>query len=86
MTGRTHQIRVHMASIDHPIIGDGKYGDFAFNHQIEERYGYQGQFLHASEISFGKLTGVLASLSGKKFVAPMPKEEETLLAQLRAEK
>lgn len=86
VTGRTHQIRVHMASIDHPIIGDGKYGDFAFNHQIEERYGYQGQFLHASEISFGKLTGVLASLSGKKFVAPMPKEEETLLAQLRAEK
>lgn len=44
-TGRTHQIRVHMAYINHPIVGDPMYGP-------KEVYGDTGQYLHATELSF----------------------------------
>ena len=36
LTGRTHQIRVHLASVDHPIIGDSKYGDFKLNKEFKD--------------------------------------------------
>ncbi len=44
-TGRTHQIRVHMAAIGHPICGDKQYG-------VADRFGLQRQFLHAARLSF----------------------------------
>jgi 23S rRNA pseudouridine955/2504/2580 synthase len=83
VTGRTHQIRVHMASIKHPLVGDGKYGDFEANKLYKTKFGYDHQFLHASRISFGKLSGVLASLSGKTFVSPLPEEEAAIIASLK---
>jgi 23S rRNA pseudouridine955/2504/2580 synthase len=56
-TGRTHQIRVHLAHIGHPIVGDDKYGDFDFNKRLARgeviagaRFG--GMFLHAQRLSF----------------------------------
>jgi 23S rRNA pseudouridine955/2504/2580 synthase len=45
-TGRTHQIRVHLASAGHPIAGDDKYGDFELNRQLG-RIGFKRMFLHA---------------------------------------
>jgi 23S rRNA pseudouridine955/2504/2580 synthase len=84
VTGRTHQIRVHFASIKHPLLGDGKYGDFALNRIYKSAYGFDHQFLHATSIEFGSISGVLAPLAGKKFVSPLSKEEESLLAQLRS--
>lgn len=45
-TGRTHQIRVHLASAGHPIAGDDKYGDFELNRQLA-RLGFKRMFLHA---------------------------------------
>lgn len=45
-TGRTHQIRVHLASAGHPIVGDEKYGDFELNRQLA-RAGFKRMFLHA---------------------------------------
>jgi 23S rRNA pseudouridine955/2504/2580 synthase len=51
LTGRTHQIRVHLAHIGHPVLGDDKYGDFALNKALRKR-GLKRMFLHAAELSF----------------------------------
>ncbi len=47
LTGRTHQIRVHLAHAGHPIVGDDKYGDFALNRTLKTRL-----LLHAAKLSF----------------------------------
>lgn len=51
LTGRTHQIRVHAAHIGHPLAGDVKYGDRAFNPSMRER-GLRRMFLHARRLTF----------------------------------
>jgi len=51
LTGRTHQIRVHAAHIGHPLAGDVKYGDRAFNQQMRE-HGLRRMFLHAQRLAF----------------------------------
>jgi len=51
-TGRTHQIRRHLASLGHPVAGDKKYGDFAFNREAKARWGLKRLFLHAGSIQF----------------------------------
>jgi 23S rRNA pseudouridine955/2504/2580 synthase len=50
-TGRTHQIRVHLAHLGFPIAGDAKYGDFELNKRLA-RLGLKRMFLHASKIGF----------------------------------
>jgi len=50
-TGRTHQIRVHLQSIDYPIAGDDKYGNFEINKNLSKN-GLKRMFLHASLIEF----------------------------------
>lgn len=64
ITGRTHQIRAHLASIGHPIIGDMKYGDEKVNHDYYEEYHVTHQLLHAFRLEFP---------DGRAFVAPLPK-------------
>ena len=83
LTGRTHQIRVHFASINHPLLGDSKYGDFNENKEFKRRFKYENQFLHAHKVKFGKLTGVLSYLSNKEFVAPLGKKEIDIINLLR---
>jgi len=51
-TGRTHQIRVHLASQGHPIVGDDKYGDFDLNRRVQ-KHGLRRMFLHAWRLQFG---------------------------------
>jgi len=51
LTGRTHQIRVHLAHARHPVLGDGKYGDFELNRRLEKE-GVRRLFLHAGRLAF----------------------------------
>lgn len=72
ITGKTHQIRAHMASQGHPLIGDYKYGSRRINEAYKKKYNLSSQFLHAYRLCFPKCTGALAALSGKELTAPMP--------------
>jgi len=51
LTGRTHQIRVHLAHLGHPVLGDDKYGDFELNKRLKHE-GLKRMFLHAAEVTF----------------------------------
>ena len=51
LTGRTHQIRVHLAHLGHPVLGDDKYGDFALNRELR-KLGLKRMFLHAARVAF----------------------------------
>lgn len=73
ITGKTHQIRSHLASIGHPIIGDGKYGNRKCNLKFREEYSLQNQLLHAHHVTFGEEEGVLAPLCRNTFTASCPK-------------
>jgi len=76
-TGRTHQIRVHLAHLGFPIAGDDKYGDFARNKALMKQ-GLKRMFLHAYSIAFAHpLTG-----EAMRLVAPMPKELESFILKL----
>lgn len=64
ITGRSHQIRAHLASIGHPILGDGKYGDPAKNKKLREACGIRSQLLHAYHMEFPGGTVVTAPEPG----------------------
>lgn len=85
ITGRTHQLRVHFAYINHPICGDSKYGDFTLNKIFEKNYNFHDQFLHAYKISFKEIHGKLSYLSNKTFVAPLDKDEKRIIEKLKEE-
>lgn len=72
-TGRTHQVRVHLAHIGHPVVGDPKYGP------ARSHLGLEGQFLHAGVLGFTH------PVSGEslRFEAPLPPELEAVLTKLR---
>jgi len=79
ITGRTHQVRVHAAHTGHPIAGDEKYGDEAFNKRMGE-VGLKRLFLHASALSFtlpesGQVVSVSAPL-GDELRAVLDRLEE----------
>lgn len=63
ITGKTHQIRAHLASVGHPVIGDRKYGDEKSNRKYYEQFHVNHQLLHAYRLEFP---------DGRVFTAPMP--------------
>lgn len=66
ITGRSHQIRAHLASIGHPIVGDGKYGDLRTNERFRKEVHVRSQLLHAYRIVFEDGREVIAP-SGREF-------------------
>jgi 23S rRNA pseudouridine955/2504/2580 synthase len=84
ITGRTHQIRVHMKAIQHPVVGDQKYGDFEKNAIVKKQFGYEAMFLVAQELTFPILSGVLANVSEKKFTIEMDEIDRQFLVELKA--
>ena len=76
-TGRTHQIRVHLAHLGFPVAGDDKYGDFDLNRQLA-RAGLTRMFLHASSVGFEHP----ASGSALTLEAPLPAELQAFLNTL----
>lgn len=76
-TGRTHQIRVHLAHLGFPIAGDDKYGDYPLNKELQKR-GLKRMFLHAYSIT------IRHPLSGEPLLleAPLPDELENFLNKL----
>lgn len=79
VTGRTHQVRVHAQFCDHPIAGDDKYGDAAFNRKMAEK-GLKRLFLHAAELRF-----TLPEVATIHVEAPLEKGLQTLLTRLETE-
>jgi len=76
-TGRTHQIRVHLSHLGHPILGDEKYGDFALNRDLQKT-GLKRMFLHAASMRLNHPG------SGEALVlqSPLPEELQKYLRQL----
>ena len=80
MTGRTHQIRVHLSYIDHPIIADRVYGS-RHSERLAKRIGLGRQFLHAWRLEF------IHPVTGKKmeFEDPLPEDLSLPLERLKGE-
>ena len=78
ITGKTHQIRAHMASVGHPILMDYKYGDHKFNEKYKDRFPAQGQLLHAYRLEFSKEESLLEG-AGPVFIAEEPSVFQKLL-------
>ncbi len=83
-TGRTHQIRVHLSSVGHPLVGDGRYGargrlpSRPSMELLEAIRGFRRQALHAAELEFAHpITGVPMS-----FASPLPDDLVHLIASL----
>lgn len=67
LTGRTHQIRAHLASVGHPLLGEGKYAA----NKLDRTMGYTHQALYSYKVSFDVPDGVLSELDGKTFTADL---------------
>ena len=72
ITGRTHQIRAHLASTGHPLLGDYKYGNRNWNDRYKKDWKIEDQILHAYQLSLPAMKQELENLSGKTFYAKVP--------------
>ena len=83
VTGKTHQIRAHLASTGHPLLGDTKYGDNKLNRRMQSEYSLHHQLLHAGRVCFPEeAEGPLAKVSGQTFNAPLPHKFAEILQAL----
>ncbi len=82
VTGRTHQIRVHLSHEGYPLVGDVKYGDRKINGMAKKKLGITTQLLHAYRLQFRGLEGKFAYLNGKTVKAGLPAEFRSTLQKL----
>lgn len=81
ITGKTHQIRAHLASISHPLVGDYKYGKHRANDTLKKQFGLEYQLLHAYRVVFPKDLE-LSDLAGQVVIADYPKQFNDILQGL----
>lgn len=74
ITGRTHQIRAHLARAGYPVIGDTKYGSPGVNRLMQQEFGLNTHLLHAWQLKFRDIYGPLAYLSGRMVEAALPEQ------------
>ncbi|MGN0673639.1 MAG: RluA family pseudouridine synthase [Anaerovoracaceae bacterium] len=89
VTGRTHQIRAHLASIGHPVIGDSKYSKgraIRLNNLLKQHCGLTTQLLHSARLTINETTEGLDYLKGQTFEAPLPDGFEKIIDFLQGVK
>lgn len=82
ITGRTHQIRAHLAAEGFPVVGDVKYGDREFNRKLFNNYNLKSQFLHAYRLEIRSAYGSLKGLQGRSFIDPLPESLDQMACRL----
>ena len=79
ITGKTHQIRAHLASVGHPLLGDEKYGNRKWNASFQHLKLPKWQLLHSYRVEFPTMDEKFADLSNKQFVAKEPEIYKKIL-------
>ncbi len=80
ITGKPHQIRIHLASTGHPLLGDYKYGDRQWNDKYKRRFQVNSQLLYASRLEFPELEAPFERLSGQRIEVPVPEIFERIMS------
>ena len=82
ITGRTHQIRAHLAGTGHPLLGDYKYGSKKWNDRYKKEWKIKDQVLHAYQLTMPGMKKELENLSEKTFYAKVPETFWKLIKEM----
>ncbi|HYR42187.1 MAG TPA: RluA family pseudouridine synthase [Terriglobia bacterium] len=80
MTGRTHQIRVHLSAVRHPVVGDDVYGERSYREFVKKFGDFNRYFLHAASLRFNHPT----TEEAMEFHSPVPRELQKLLESIKS--